>query len=113
MSAFRMIQSFRAGNNGGIADAAREFGATGNMSGFPEAARGPLGIIAGAIETFGERGMNVDEAVELIATAAAEGRDLTEDEVDNYLAGTDAIADRVEDKLAALEARHAKKSAPE
>lgn len=106
VTAFRLVSELRGGNNVGIVDAAKQLANTGHMPGFPPKARGPLMIIASTLETYGERDMNVDEAISLIETAAREGRDLTNEEIDTYMAGTDAIADRVEDKLSAIEAKH-------
>jgi hypothetical protein len=66
-----------------------------------------LSMTASGVTFLQKRGVVVEEAVNVIAAAEAEGRDLTDEEVLAFFAATDEVAERVDDAIADLEAEEA------
>ena len=95
--------SKRGGNNAGAMAAIRQWGASRDKSLFGDDINDALGLASSGLAFLTARGMIVDEVMALLDRAAAEDRDVSDDEVLSFFRDTQAIADRVEDKLADLE----------
>ncbi len=118
--AIELIRGIKAGlgwlvatRGGSPADAmaiVRQWQGARDKSIFGEDINDILAMTASGVSFLTARGIVVEEAINVIAAAEAEGRDLTDDEVLAFFATTDEVAEDVDDAIAELEAEEAAES---
>ena len=101
------IVNMRGGNRDDAMAVIRQWQGARDKSIFGEDINDILAMTASGMNFLAARGVVVEEAVAVLETAEAEGRDLTDEEVLAFFAGTDEVAERVDDAIAELEAEEA------
>lgn len=95
----RMIRSLRGGSPEDAVSAVERFQETGlREAGVPDEVCDIIEWCASGMSYVSRRQVEIKDAKALIINAVAEGRDLTDDEVEQRFARTDSIAERVRAK---------------